>query len=712
VAVSPVVPTGPVRGAVNPLAGGVAPWASFTAQTREHVPELRWPRSNVTYDRMLNDSQVFGLYTAMVLPAEAYRYWVDPNGNDAGRVAMLAEDLGLPVATDGRELDAPDLVERTSLPDEFDFADLLHEALFAPIFGHYYFEWAFDTIDGLYRLRELAPLHPATLAEVRGRRDGGLDFIRQTGGATNSLMGGVLMGAAASNIGPERLIPFVYWPDASRRWLGRSLLRPLYRNWLCKDVLIRVDVTNHERAGGVPWIETDERYQGNDLEDLQRLAAEFRVDEEGGAALPPGALLRLAKVAGSNVVDSIRYHDEQMAYVWQEMVRQLGSTANGSRALGQTLDVHEVLARREMTAWACRTINRWVIARWWLWNFGERNAPILRFMAPQLEAEVAAPPVVAPPGAGTGGGPPPRAATARPSPPHFADRAVQASEAGDDPTGGAFSRSRVPDRALRREPYEHEVAAAVDFAALEVAFEDAASALDSLFADAWLPEQIAAVTDAIVHTASGGLRASVTAAGMARLRAPVVGVSELADVLYGAAVHGAGEAVAELGAQGLALAAPTEAALRALVTDHAAAVAQQLADGVSLAASRRAVQLAASGLTPAELAAEVSAYLDGLEHAWERDQLAGAANQAVNAGRLVVFAGVEVHASAYASELLDAATCGPCLAVDGTEYADVAAARLDYPSGGYQGCRGGPRCRGTVVLRLGDETPVASTSTA
>lgn len=702
-------PTGAIRGAVDPQVlprvSGVASWASFTQavkQPREEVPELRWPKSNATYERMLTDSQVWGLYSAMALPAEAYTWWLDPNGNDEGQAADLAEDLGVPMVTDPAELEDDSAIERTSLPDEFDFGDLLHEALLAPVFGHYFFEWAFDLIAARYRLRELAPLHPSTLGTIQSRRDGSLEWIQQTGGAGAGfvILGGTIWAEGPPRITSDRLVPFIYWPDASRRWIGRSLLRPLYRNWLCKDVLIRVDVTNHERAGGVPWIQTDERYAGQDLEDLQRLAAEFRVDEEGGAALPPGALLNLARVAGSDTIASIRYHDEAMAFVWGQMVRQLGSTAHGSRALGDTFNTHEVLARRATAEWARRTLNRWVCARWWLWNTGLRNAPVLRFTPPTLEAEAEQPPQPQPeppvPTEG-GGGPPPRAAAARPSPRPVVVRAA----AGD----GAFSRATIPNRQLRRDPYAHEVTAAVDFAALDVTFTEAADALDALFRDEWLPEQLTAIEAAITTTRRGTPRVRLTAADMARVRAPVVGAAAMSDLLYDVAARGAEEALAELRVQGLTLDPPDEETLRRLVADHAAAVAQQTADGLSLAASRRAVQLTGGGQSPTELASDVVSYVQGLEHAWERDQLSGAAQQAMNAGRLHIFERIDAPAAeVYASELLDWATCDACRAVDGRRYVDVAEARSDYPSGGFRECRGGPRCRGTVVVVLASET--------
>src|SRR3954453_14754610 len=117
---------------------------------------------------------------------------------------------------------------------------------------------------GRWRVDELAPLHPSTIAEVRTARAGRLEYLGLSRGAPVSPMGRTmgggggrfpLMGATiwvggAPPFRPERLIPFVWWPDSVRRWLGRSMLRPLYRNWRCPDVSMRGDVTHSGRAGG------------------------------------------------------------------------------------------------------------------------------------------------------------------------------------------------------------------------------------------------------------------------------------------------------------------------------------------------------------------------------------------------------------------------------------------------------------------------------
>jgi hypothetical protein len=67
---------------------------------------------------------------------------------------------------------------------------------------------------------------------------------------------------------------------------------------------------------------------------------------------------------------------------------------------------------------------------------------------------------------------------------------------------------------------------------------------------------------------------------------------------------------------------------------------------------------------------------------------------ATNAARLAVFDRVPAERvdSFYASEILDAVTCGPCAAVDGLVFESLTDAHRLYPTGGYVDCAGGPRC--------------------
>jgi hypothetical protein len=75
-----------------------------------------------------------------------------------------------------------------------------------------------------------------------------------------------------------------------------------------------------------------------------------------------------------------------------------------------------------------------------------------------------------------------------------------------------------------------------------------------------------------------------------------------------------------------------------------------------------------------------------------------ATHAAVNRGR----ADAAQHSGAthaFASEILDGNTCGPCQEIDGKDYKTMTEARDDYPqSGGYYACDGGARCRGTLIF--------------
>jgi hypothetical protein len=64
----------------------------------------------------------------------------------------------------------------------------------------------------------------------------------------------------------------------------------------------------------------------------------------------------------------------------------------------------------------------------------------------------------------------------------------------------------------------------------------------------------------------------------------------------------------------------------------------------------------------------------------------------------------------YSSELLDGATCDACEKVDGKDYDTIEEAKVEYETGGYGACKGGARCRGTLVFQysgLGTDAPQA-----
>lgn len=289
--------------------GAIGSWTQW-ADEAEKAPEMRWPRSVQTHETMLfTDSQVQGLYLGLTLPILNYTWWIEA-GDDEEMSQQLADDLGLPLGEpeDGNDEPATPGLYR------FDFGQHLNEALLALGYGHYYFEQVGEIgDDGLWHLRKLGPRAPQTIGEFLVAEDGGLHGIRQnivTLGTHG--IAGLSMGLAPV-IPVDRLVAYVWRSDARTRWTGRSMLRALYRHWVLKDRLMRIDVVNHDKAGGVPIVETDETFTGTSLTDLAEFASAFSVGEDSGGALPPGAKLHLAKVGGTDVVGSMRYHDEQMA---------------------------------------------------------------------------------------------------------------------------------------------------------------------------------------------------------------------------------------------------------------------------------------------------------------------------------------------------------------------------------------------------------------
>lgn len=162
----------------------------------------------------------------------------------------------------------------------------------------------------------------------------------------------------------------------------------------------------------------------------------------------------------------------------------------------------------------------------------------------------------------------------------------------------------------------------------------------------------------------------------------------------------------EARAQGAAI---TEALkLDPAAEDHLMLAARRLAEAphadVTRALAARVLVEPRDFVAPADLVQQLLVYARTLAESTLRQHASDAAAQAIGLGRQAAAAGAQrVPTAIYASELLDANTCGPCSLVDGKNYPSEADARADYPFGTYVHCEGGSRCRGTLVF-VWDET--------
>lgn len=285
---------------------------------------------------------------------------------------------------------------------------------------------------------------------------------------------------------------------------------------------------------------------------------------------------------------------------------------------------------------------------------------------------------------------------------------------GTDGTFQPVVALALPERDLKRAPLAFEVAAQVDFAAMEQTFLSGRETLVAAYRDAQA-QQIAELVEA-VEAADGD------AAALASLECDPVDVDVLAEPMMSIAEEGVASAKAEhetqldvVSASGRDSSGPgnrttpkgqqpgrtafraAEAdadALEATVRERAEAASLTLAAGLSTSASKKAA--AVSALEPEAAAGLVRDHLEGLSDAALEEQLGGATQQSYNSGRFSYMEAAK-PTSLYASEILDGNTCTACNGIDGTEYETMAALRADYPVGGFVGCEAGLRCRGTGI---------------
>ncbi|HSE07703.1 MAG TPA: hypothetical protein VLB29_03470 [Nocardioidaceae bacterium] len=253
------------------------------------------------------------------------------------------------------------------------------------------------------------------------------------------------------------------------------------------------------------------------------------------------------------------------------------------------------------------------------------------------------------------------------------------------------------DGPLRRQPTELELASRVDFAQMDKAWHEAVDAT----VEAWAEIQAAQreqITAAVQAAAEADDLSSLdgftpdTSDGARLLIARMIAYAREAGEAQQAEAEAQGVAVPEWSLDDEAL---TAAAIRDRLRQIGRTAARVLGVGLVQSAVRQAMRVWGSG-SASQIAAQVDEHLASLSGAAVEEQVGAAMTAAQNEGRMAVLA-VAPPAEYVASEALDRNSCAPCRAVDGTRYTTLPDARTAYPTGGYTGCLGGARCRGTLV---------------
>lgn len=308
----------------------VLSWSNLADEANESNEDLRFPQSIETFDRMRKeDAQIASVLGAVSLPIRKATWRIDPAGARPEVVALVSQDLGVPVK-------GQDQVARIRTRGRFSWDEHVRLALRSVPMGFSFFEQVYDLTSepGVGHLKKLAWRPPLTIEDIKVARDGGLIGIKQYD--------------VAQLIPVDRLVAYVHEREGAN-WLGMSVLRPVYKNWLLKDRLLRIQTMSAERNGvGVPVYEGAPLPPGASPEEIEAwrasemqagldLAKSVRAGETSGASIAPGAKLTMKGVDGRlpDTDSPIRYHDEQIARAVLAHFLNLG-TETGSWALGST----------------------------------------------------------------------------------------------------------------------------------------------------------------------------------------------------------------------------------------------------------------------------------------------------------------------------------------------------------------------------------------
>lgn len=255
----------------------------------------------------------------------------------------------------------------------------------------------------------------------------------------------------------------------------------------------------------------------------------------------------------------------------------------------------------------------------------------------------------------------------------------------------------APAPAAHRRPVVARIPRRIVAQEAEESLEEWEQELEAL-TEQWATE----VTPAQVEEIAAQVETAVDEGDLAALAALVVSSVVAAELLAASMIAvavAAAQAVLDA-AEAAGVPAPDVTVDPAPLTAAAEARAALMATSLAETAGREALRVAGPDASGAEVAAQVTAHLEGLSDRYVRAQLGGALWSAVGAGRMAALEALPAAEAYVADEIRDRNTCEPCRDVDGREYATLAAARVDYPAGaGYVECAGGVRCRGLIEPR-------------
>jgi hypothetical protein len=680
-------PTRPL-GTLHSGGGG---WGSWYEDALEHVPDVTYPDSIRTYGRMRRDPTLASIIAGYTNPVVAGHWHVDPSGCTDQVVRAVADSLGLPVLGDDTTGPATPGADRNRAVQ---WKAHLRIAALKLVWGHIAAEPYYRVDSGRAILAGLPERMPYSIDRIHVDENTGQFLgITQTSSTTR-------VSSDTPELRADRLVWYTHQREGAA-WWGQSILRPAFGPWLLKAEAMRVHATSLRRFGaGTPVMEPVAGTVPTpaQIQQAQAAAAAVRVGDTGGVATP-GFTLRIKGVEGAipDALPFLRYLDEQMARAALMSILDLGSTANGSRALGDNFADILAMALQAVADDIATDATLQLAGPIATFNAGPAAAVPRIVVGDVAATEQALAETVA------------RLITAGalsndPDLEAWVRRAfdLPPKPAGAAPVVAPVKANRRPVRAAGDPvwPYHRQLTAVEAKAGLDPqAIDDAATQIVDDAMTGW-PDITAAQYDALVAAVVAALVAGdLTALAALTVDSTAAG-DALAAAVEAAAAAGVTLAVGEAATAGVTI--PAAVVDTEALAGWARALAASLAEGLATAAGREALRLAGPDPDPQAVGDAVRGWLDTLTDGAPREAVEATVQAGINGGRTAAVDGGPSGARYHHSAIRDHATCANCQAADGVEYPDLDAVKAAFPTGGYRDCLGRFRCRCIAAVTWGD----------
>lgn len=338
--------------------------SGFLQDMQEYNPQMQGRYAIPTFEEMRrSDADVASTLTACKLPILIADKVIQPGAQDNEPDYQLAQEIADKVQDNlfgGLEYE-------NATGDKFSQSldQVLENALLCLDFGCSASEdmWTVDQDE--VHLTRMAPRLPLTFYQFPVDDDGEtLSHLVQWGYRGSQWVTSAI---------PAGKVCLTSFRKEGANFFGRALLREMYQHWFIKTALYRIDSIACERgAAGVPTINSEKgtTVDPNDRATAISFLQNLSVNENTGF-FAPGYVLDIKGIQGGvrPVLPSIQHHSEMIARAPLAMFMALGTTATGSRSLGNTMVDFFQLMEEWIARIVCNQVSDTTIRRMVDYNF-------------------------------------------------------------------------------------------------------------------------------------------------------------------------------------------------------------------------------------------------------------------------------------------------------------------------------------------------------